>query len=190
MSANLILAGVKVVPFLLQAAEPNPASMTREQFNQQIALEAVKHGPAGPLVAVLVPLGVFAMVVAIVWLGMRHKQARLRARAEFHKQLLDKFSSGKEFTEFLESKGSQRFLEELWSQGTQSRAPSFRGGIVLTTLGLGLCGLSWVKVNLLTPGVIILALGVGFLISSSISYHLSKKSDQAKDATPKDAPAS
>lgn len=187
---NLILTGAKIAPLLLQVAGPNPGAVTPEVLRQQIALEAVKRSntPVNSVLALLVPYALFAMILAIIWLSMKQKQARLQKRAEFHKQLLDKFSSGREFAEFLESKGSQRFLEELWSQGAQSNAPPLRGGIVLTTLGLALCGLSWRERSLLTPGVILLALGVGCLISSAISYRLSKDWKQAKEPGPGNAP--
>jgi hypothetical protein len=190
MMSNLVFVGTNAAHFILQAVEPNPGSMTREQFNQQIALEAVRHNPGNGPVAILVPIAICAMIVAIVWLGMRQKQARLQTRAEFHKQLLDKFGSGREFTEFLGSPGSQRFLEELWSQRGASNERPLRIGVVLTTLGLALGGLSWTHRGLLVPGVIVLAVGVGYLISSGVSYQLSKKRDQTKELGPGNAPAS
>jgi hypothetical protein len=174
MIASLSFVGTSAMHYL-QAAEPNTGTMTSDQLSQQIALEAIRHNPANSPFGILVPISVFAMIVAIVWLGMRQKQTRLRIRAEFHKQLLDKFNSGREFAEFLESKGSQRFLEELRSQGTDSKERPLRFGIVLTMLGLALLGLSWMKKDLLIPGVLILALGSGYLISSFVSYRLSKK---------------
>ena len=190
MMTNLILAGAKVVPFLLQAAEPNSGSMTPDQFKQQIALEAVRHNPANDPAGILVPIALFATILVIVWLKIRQRQAQLQARAEFHKQLLDKFGSGREFAEFLESKGSQRFLEELWSQKGESKDRPLRSGIILTMLGLALCGLAWMKKDLIIPGVILLALGAGCLISSAISYRLSKKWDEAKEAGAGNAPIS
>jgi len=192
--ANLILIGTRVVPFLLQAAQPNPGAMTAEQLKQQIALEAVRHSNPESILALLVPFAGIAMVLVIVWLKMRQRQAQVQTRAEFHKQLLDKFGSGREFAEFLESKGSQRFLEELWSQSPESKerprmTPGLRNGILLAMLGLALSGLSWMWKELLIPGVILLALGVGYLISSAISYRPSKKWSQTKESGPGNAPA-
>lgn len=189
--ANLLLAGTRALPFILQAVEPNAGSMTREQFNQQIALDAVRHNhnTIDGLTGILVPIALFAMVIAIVWLGMRQKQARLRIKAEFNKQLLDKFGSGREFSEFLESPGSQRFLEELWAKSADPKEGSLRNGIVLTMLGLALGGLSWMRRGLLIPGVIVLALGVGYLISTAISYRLAKNRDLMKEAGPGNVPS-
>ena len=107
------LAGVKFASLLLQA-QPNAGELSPEQ-QTQIALEAVKQHGNGVL-ALLIPFAFFVAVVLIIWLLLRQRQARIQVRAEFHKQLLDKFSSGREFADFLESKGSQRFLKELWSQ--------------------------------------------------------------------------
>jgi hypothetical protein len=187
MMANLILVGTNAVHFLLQSVEPNAGSMTPEQFRQQIALEAVRHNPANGPVSILVPIALFAMILAIVWLGMRQKQARLRIQAELHKQLLDKFGSGREFAEFLASPGSQRFLEGLWSKSSESKERPLRNGIILATLGLALVGLSLMKKGLLIPGVIVLALGAGFLISSAISYRLAKELNQPKESRPGNA---
>lgn len=188
--ANLILAGTNAVHFVLQAVEPNAGSMTTEQFKQQIALEAVRHNPANSPSGILVPIALFAMILAIVWLGMRQKQARLRIKAEFHKQLLDKFGSGREFAEFLESPSSQQFLEGLWSRNAEARERPLRNGIILAMLGLALIGLSLMRKGLFVPGVIVLALGAGFLISTAISSRLSKELNRTKESRPGNAPTS
>jgi hypothetical protein len=169
---------VAKLPMLLQAAAPNPEAMTPEQFRQQIALEAVRHGRPDGAVAILVPLGLFAMILLIVWFGTRRRQAEIQARAEVQKHLIDKFGSGPELAAFLGNKENQRFLESLWSQGVVSKNRVLSGlqnGVVLTMLGLGLLGLSFVRHGLLVPGVIVLALGAGFLISAMIAHRLSKK---------------
>jgi hypothetical protein len=166
-------------PLLLQAVPANPEALTPEQFRQQIALEAVKSGrvPWAVNGGFLVPIAFFGMILLLVFLGTRRRQAEIQARADFHKQLLDKFGSGKEFAEFLESKGSQRFLEELWAQtGPTNRVLSgLQPGIVLAMLGLGFLGLAVVRHQFVVPGIIVLALGVGFLLSALVAHKLSKK---------------
>jgi hypothetical protein len=174
-------------PLLLQAVPANPGAMTPEQFQQQVELESIRHrgmGPGG--FGILIPIAFFGMIWLFAWLGMKRRRAEIQARADFHKQLLDKFGSGREFAEFLESKGSQRFLEELWAQaGPRNRMLSgLHPGIVLATLGLGFLGLSVLRhplrdasvfPNLVVPGVIILSLGIGFLLSALVAHRLSKK---------------
>lgn len=187
------LYGARFVSLLLQA-QPNLGGLTPEQI-QQIALEALRRpvNPATEILALLVPFAFFATIVVISWLLLRHRQTRMRARAEFHKQLLDKFSSGREFAEFLESRGSQRFLEELWSQsmGPKDRIlNAMRNGIVLAVLGLGLLGLSLTRSGFLVPAVLALALGVGFLVSTAVSHRLSKQWDQNQKSDRDNAPVS
>ncbi len=168
---------IEKFPLLLQTAPTGPGPMTAEQFRQQIALEAVRNTRrSDSAVGILVPIALFAMILMIVWLGTRRRQAEIQARAEFHKRLLDKFGSGREFSEFLESKGSQRFLEELWSRGWQSNRAlrGLQNGTVLTVLGVAFLALSHVRHGLLIPGVLVLALGIGFLLSAMIAHRFSK----------------
>jgi hypothetical protein len=164
---------------LQEAAPLNPGELTDQQFGQRIALEAVRgRGASGNAVGILVPLGLFAMIVVLVWLGTRRRQAQIRATAEFHKQLLDKFGSGREFSEFLESPGGQKFMDELWSRDSRPREQILRvvrAGVVMAVLGLGLLGLTLLRRGFLIPGVIVLCLGAGFLISAAVSQYLSKK---------------
>jgi hypothetical protein len=170
--ASLILMGTRAIPYLLQAAQTTPGAEPPGQFGQHIRLEAVRHDNLPGLV---VPLALFAMILGIVWLKRRHQQALLQARVEFHKQLLDKFASGKEFAEFLESKGSQRFLDELRSSmGEQTEDKALRYGIVVAMLGLSMFALTWEDKDFVIPGVILLAVGAGFIISFVISQRLSK----------------
>lgn len=175
------LAGTTVFSLLLQAG-PNSGELNADQ-QTQIALEALRQhgGAANGVLALLIPFAFFVAVVLIIWLVLRQRQARAQVRAEFHKQLLEKFSTGREFADFLESKGSQRFLEELWSQKMGPKEQilrSMRNGIVLAALGLGTLVVSWKAKGLVIPGALILALGVGFLISTAISHRLSKQWEQ------------
>jgi multisubunit Na+/H+ antiporter MnhB subunit len=190
MIASLILIGTRITPFFLQTTQPLPDSQPPGLLDQQIALEAVSHGPMNVLTGILVPLGLFAMIFGIIWLRWRQQQALYQTRAEFHKQLLDKFATGRDFAEFLESKGSQRFLEELWSQGTQPKEKTLRNGIVVAMLGLSMLALTWVEKDFVIPGVMLVAVGAGFLIAFAISRRLSKSRNLANDPGPGNLPAS
>lgn len=183
---------------LLQAAQPNPNGMTPDQ-QFQIAMEAIRRGGFSPgrvpsILALLVPFAFFALVFGILWLAFRRRQAQIQEQAVFHKQLLDKFGSGKEFSEFLESKGGQRFLETMWTQSQNSVDRVLRAvrvGVVMTVVGLALLGLSWTgdQAGIRFPGVLVLALGAGFLISAAISHHLSRRwGNQLDSGRPSDSP--
>jgi hypothetical protein len=183
MIGQLVVA--KGMPLLLQAPQTGPDQLTPEQRLQMMResmawmerLDAAE-GPITSILALLVPFALFALIFGIIWLAYRNRQAKIRAQAEFNKQLLDKFGSGREFSEFLESKGSQRFLDAMWSQGPGRHGQvlaTLRTGIVMTALGLGFLVLSWWTRGMRFPGVIVLALGAGFLISAAISHRLSKR---------------
>lgn len=143
---------------------------------------------------VIVPLGVFSMVVALVWFGTREKQAKVQARADLNKHFLDKFATGQDLTEFLGKEGSQRFLDEMWAgkrQGTKERVlGTVTGGVVVTAVGIGLLVLAvFVKDFFVIPAAILLSVGIGLLVASAISYRLSKawglaKEDEAGPSSP------
>jgi len=59
-----------------------------------------------------------------------------------------------------------------------------RGGIVVTVLGFGFLFLTGIRHNFIVPGVLLLALGAGLLISAAASYHFSKKWSGNGPATP------
>lgn len=185
----MIGQGIAIQALALLQQAPSVASgpMSQEQFRQQITLQALRHhhSGAGVLVPILVPLGFFALVIAIVWLAIRHKQAKMRARAEFNKQLLDKFSSGQEFAAFLDSKGSQRFLDELWSRNAGAKDQmlhSMKVGVIFSAVGLGLFSAMFMDKGFFIPAVIFFSIGVGYLIVSFISHRLSLQWARSRDA--------
>jgi len=129
---------------------------------------------------VLIPLGAFVMVVFIVWFGTREKQARNQARAELNKQLLDKFASAQELTEFLEREAGQRFLDRLGSEKRHGPKERILGiivpGCVLAAIGTGFLVVASVNPDrgLWIGGVAIFAAGIGLLIAAAATYVLSK----------------
>jgi hypothetical protein len=188
------LIGTKIVPLLLQTKPANPDGLTPDQITQ-IALEALKRpgGAANGILAMLVPFAFFATILGIIWLVIRYRQARIQARMEFQKHMLDKFQSGQEFGQFLESKGGQQFLSELRSQGRGPKDRIFsilQKGVILAVLGVGMLALSVARKGFLVPAVLILALGVGFLLASAISSRFSQQPGQNQDSRPGNAPVS
>jgi len=165
---------------LWQAVSPDLQQAIQEQVQEELRRGRFRFGGGGGpgVVGAFVPIALFAMVVLIVFVIARRRQAELRARAEFQKQILDKFSSGKEFADFLGTEGSQRFLDSLSSHGLGSRERilrGMRGGITVALLGVGFLLLTPVRHGFVVPGVLFLALGAGLLISAAASYHFSKK---------------
>jgi hypothetical protein len=176
------IGGAMGVGHLLLQADPNLDGLTSDQ-KTQIAMEALKQGffrPTGgtAISEWLVPIAFLAMVTLVAWLVLRNKQERLKAQNELNKQLLDKFSSGREFGEFLGSQEGQQFLAGLRSQRREPREKILRGvrtGIILSTLGLGMLGLTIARHSFIVPGVMTLAIGVGFLLSAAASSRISRR---------------
>jgi hypothetical protein len=186
MIGAMILA--KTMP-LWQAVSPDLQQAIQEEVQQELRRGRFRMGGGGGGSGLepLIPIALFAMVVLIVFVIARRRQAELRARAEFQKQILDKFSSGKEFAEFLGTEGSQRFLEGLSSRSFGSRERilrGVRGGITVAVLGLGFLLLTPVRHGFVVPGVLFLSLGAGLLISAAASYHFAKKWNGGGPATP------
>jgi hypothetical protein len=179
MMLHLVVS--RFAALLVQTVPPRSELTPDQQF--EIAKEGLRIGAGVPgVLALLVPFALFATILAIAWLLVLYTRSRAQARAEFQKQVLDKFASGREFAEFLGSPESKRFLDELGSRGPKEQIlSSMRTGVVLAALGLGLLGLSLARRSFLIPGVLALALGVGFLIATAISYRLSKQWEQNQE---------
>lgn len=179
----LHMVGSRFATLLLQDA-PSTNQMTPDQ-QFEIARLAVTGSGSGAhgVLALLVPFAFFATILVLAWLFVLNRRSQAHARAEFQKQVLDKFASGREFAEFLESPASKRFLDELGSRGPKEQIlSSMRTGIVLAVLGLGLLALSFARRGFLIPGVLALALGAGFLIATAVSYRLSKQWEQNQES--------
>ena len=89
---------------------------------------------------ILVPFGLFAAVVGIVWLRTRVNQTRLGKNAETLHQLLAKFESGRELAEFMETEGGRQFMRKF--EPNANMLGTLATGIVFTSLGLGVTSIS------------------------------------------------
>jgi len=174
---------------LLQGVSPELQQAIQDEVQEELRRGRFRFGPGrgGEGFQVLIPIAFFAMIALIVFVVARRRQAELRARAEFQKQILDKFSSGKEFAEFLGTEGSQRFLAMVSSQGMGPRhrvLRMMRGGITVAVVGIGFLLLTPVRHGFVVPGVLFLALGAGLLTSAAVSYHFSKRWGSGGPAAP------
>jgi hypothetical protein len=187
MVGAMILANA--VP-LWQAVSPDLQQAIQEEVQQELRRGRFRVGfpSSGPgIIGAFIPIAFFAMIVLIIFVIARRRQAELRARAEFQKQILDKFSSGKEFAEFLRTDASQRFLTALASPtfGPHYRVLGMmRCGITVAMLGIGFLLLTPLRHGLIVPGVLLLSVGAGLLVSAAASYHFSKKWSGGGPATP------
>jgi hypothetical protein len=142
----------------------------------------------GAEVAILVPIAFFAVVGWIVYIvveGSRRKE-RMKTFTEFYSRLLDRMQSPKDFGDFLQTAGGQRFLETLSVERGHPIDRVLRAvqaGLVTLLLGIGFFAASefarissdWDDQNFLRiVGVILMALGVGFLLSATASFSITK----------------
>ena len=103
-----------------------------------------------------------------------------KAQAEIKTKLLDKFGSSQELLQYLQTDAGQRFFqpEEAPPEPKSPHSRILRSitlGTIMTFLGIGFVLLSrWIDDGMLVPGVFFLAIGLGFLVSSAISFYLSK----------------
>ena len=107
---------------------------------------------------------------------------RRRQQNAMQKHLLDKFSSAQDFSEFVQSPAGQRYVSGFATSVADpvgSILVSLRIGIVVVFLGL-----AFFLVRTLNQdayyffrglGTVVAMLGVGFVVSSIVSYQIAKK---------------
>lgn len=127
-----------------------------------------------------------------------------RTQAEVHNKLMDRFTSSEELLTYIQTPGGKRFLESApipMDAGPRAvSAPigrilwSMQVGLILASAGFGLQYVSrsvekTMAPPLLAMGVLAVAVGVGFLVSSFVSYVMSKRLGLLGPAAAADAPA-
>ena len=140
----------------------------------------------GPDSWVLIPLTAFMVIgwiVQTIMEGLRRKE-RARTFTEFYSRLLDRMPSPKDFSDFLQTSGGQRFLDTLQVERGHPLERVLRavqGGLVTLFLGLGFVAAStqarWdneAAGSLRVTGIIFMAVGVGFLLSATASFSITK----------------
>ncbi len=138
----------------------------------------------GHIVVFFFGLALLAFTAWGVWLGARRRQLWAQAQADLQHRLLDKFSSPQEIGEFLQTEGGRRFMQGL-TTGRRHAGKSILLALQIGTV-VSLLGITTLALGFMYPmnrpgahpaivlGALVLALGVGFLISAGISYRLSK----------------
>lgn len=139
-----------------------------------------------PIIIGVVLIITSGWVIGTVVRAFRDK-ANWRTRADLYTRLLDKFGSSTEFVDYLQTETGRQFFEELPVQQTSPMSKilsSIQRGVILLLLGLGLVFLGNLYDNslggdlyiiLVVSGTVALMVGTGFLISTGISYYLSKR---------------
>jgi hypothetical protein len=109
------------------------------------------------------------------WRKMRHK-------SQLQNKIVEKFNNVQEFNDFIQSKEGNKFLSFLRFNGMnpkQKILSSLSKGVIISFIGISLVLIGRIFPDemryFLAFGIVFIALGVGFLVSTFISYTLSKK---------------
>jgi len=136
---------------------------------------------------IIIDPSLFFMIgyIAWLWANAAYRRQRTRMLTEFHGKLLDRLGSVSDFSQFLQTDAGARFMRDLASEplptsGAQERIlRAAQVGAVLICLGVGLLVLGLFNAvpgrgdeGLTAIGVIALSVGVGFVISATVSYRL------------------
>jgi hypothetical protein len=113
--------------------------------------------------------------ILLEWLRMRHK-------SQLQNRILEKFTTVQEFNDFIQSKEGNKFLKFISYNGLAPRQKilsSLSKGVIISFIGVSLILIGQIFTEemkyFLAFGIIFIALGLGFLVSTFISYTLSKK---------------
>src|SRR4051795_7179825 len=133
------------------------------------------------LIPIICSLGFFAMVVLIVWASANAKNRRATLQAEVQTRLIDKFSNAPEFVEFLNSDTGKQFLTGVDKMPQLMARDRIVGGIsrgvIMTLLGAAFIAI-WIadsNIGFMYPGFILIGLGIGFFMSTAISFKMSQR---------------
>lgn len=128
----------------------------------------------------------FNLSVMFVFFGFLIKSwyewRRIKLKNQLNHKLLDKFGATEELSRFLETNGGKGFLDAMTIQSLNPMEKIFSSitkGIFLFCLGIGFFLVGFVVAEETQVfnafGIMGVALGVGYMISTYISYNLSKK---------------
>lgn len=111
------------------------------------------------------------------------QRATLRTQADLQNKILEKFSTAADFTAYLETDAGRRFFENNYVEPITPLSKiinSIKYGTLLTFVGFGFFVLMATSRTedaayiLSIIGTTALTLGIGFLVSSAVSYRLAK----------------
>ena len=133
-----------------------------------------------PVTFVFVMVSMFVFYGWVAWIILEWR--RLTRKTQLHKALIERFASSGELQTFLVSESGERLFKSL-SMGVLSPKDkilnSFSRGLIVALLGISLLIVSLVLPEyasfFLAAGIIIIALGVGLLLSGLLSMRIGRK---------------
>jgi hypothetical protein len=116
----------------------------------------------------------------VVWIILEWR--KIGQKSKLQNKIVEKFATVQEFNDFLQSQEGSKFLNFLKFNGLSPKGKilsSMSKGVILAALGISLVIIGQIFTEemryFLAFGIVFIALGVGFLIATFISYTLSKK---------------
>ncbi len=128
---------------------------------------------------------VFGWIVWVIAVNIRRSRSSMHL-AQIHSRLLDRFTGNQDLIAFLEGESGRRYFDALDCDVKEPLNRVLNGiqlGVVLVLLGISLIVVRNTQTSdapeiarngLLLIGVPAIAVGAGFLISSAISFRLTK----------------
>lgn len=118
----------------------------------------------------------------VLWVFVSYRLRRERNRSEDRNRLLERFATGPELAEFLNSAAGERFFRTVAApplDAERALARSIATGVVLIFLGAGFLILAWAGIMdgepFYVPGALLSMGGVGVLVASAISARLLRR---------------
>jgi len=122
----------------------------------------------------------FGLSAWIIKLFLDARKARLKH--ELNQKLMDKFDSVEKLNDFLQSDSGSRFLRSLTIEGLTPKErllSALSKGVISGFLGLSILALALLFAEdwryIVGTGIVVVALGLGFLVSAAISFKLSRE---------------
>jgi hypothetical protein len=158
-----------------------------------------RNDPYDALTAILAGIGLFIGFMTVVTLvgsvarqvvGYRRWVRQSRMQAEVHTKILDRLQSNEDLLSYVQTPAGRNFLEfaplRVDADPPTAAAPfgrilwSVQAGVVLAALGIGLRFAQASVAEEIAPaftvlGVIVMALGVGAIVSAIVAYGLSSR---------------
>ena len=135
----------------------------------------------GDIVPIIIIPTVCGLTAWLAWVLNRTNHLRVKSQIEMRRQLLEKIHSSQDIANLLETDEGRRFLESISADhpiSLREILSSVQKGVIFTMIGLGgiLMRLTYptgFRVPILAC-ILVGTIGVGFLISSAITYGLSR----------------
>jgi hypothetical protein len=157
---------------------------------QDRAIEMWRNTIEGFTIGTVVLLITSGLIWLIKTLIDQRRWSRLsKIQTDVHTKILDRFSSNEDLLAYIQTPAGRKFLESTPISVDAPRAIaaplgrilwSAQAGAVLTVLGIGITLVSTTTLEEVAPplaaiGAVIIALGVGFLISAILAYVLTRR---------------